>query len=73
MEVLVDEKLNVGCQYMLAVQKASCIPGSIKRSIASRLRKVILPLMRPQLEYYIQEVSPNRRRMWACWSEPRRG
>jgi len=42
--VLVDEKLSMTCQCVLAVQKANCIPGCIPNSVASRLREGILSL-----------------------------
>ena len=42
--VLVDEKLSVTQRYVLAAQKANSILGRIKRSVANRLREVILPL-----------------------------
>ena len=47
----VGERFNMSWQSVLAAQKVSHILGSIKRSVTSRLREVILPfysaLMRP--------------------------
>ncbi|PKU44859.1 hypothetical protein llap_4829 [Limosa lapponica baueri] len=60
--VLVDKKRNMGQKCVLASQKANHILGCIKRSMASRLRNVILrlysTLMRPHLEHCVQLWSP---------------
>jgi len=56
--VLVEEKLNVTQQYVFAAWQANHILGSIKRTMTSRSREVILPvcsaLVRPHLEYCVQ-------------------
>jgi len=64
--VLVDEKLYMSRQGALAPQKANCILGCIKSSVASRLREVTLPLypalVRPHLESCVQLWSPQHKK-----------
>ncbi|PKU48211.1 hypothetical protein llap_1490 [Limosa lapponica baueri] len=59
---MVDERLNMSQQCALAPRKANSILGCTKRSVASRLRDVILflcsVLVRPHLEYYFQLWCP---------------
>ena len=64
--VLVDEKLDMSYQCELTAQKANCIFGCIKNSMASRSREVILPLysvlLRPHLESCVQLWSPQHKK-----------
>jgi len=61
-----NEKVDMSHQCALAAQKANCILGCIKSTMASRSREGILPLcstlVRPHLESCVQLWSPQHKK-----------
>jgi len=75
--VLVDKKLNMTWQCVLAAQNANRILGCIKSSVASTLREVILPLCSAVVRLHLESVSTSGAlstgKTWTCWSGSRGG
>ncbi|PKU49156.1 hypothetical protein llap_598 [Limosa lapponica baueri] len=71
-----DEKLDMSWQCALAAWKSHHILGCIKRSVACRLREVILLLysilVRPHVEYFIQLCSRQHRKDMDLWERVQR-
>ncbi|KAF7249330.1 putative RNA-directed DNA polymerase from transposon BS [Varanus komodoensis] len=66
LRVLVDCRLNMSQQCDAVVKRVNATLGYIVRSVASRLREVLLPLyttlVRPQVEYCVQFWDPHYRK-----------
>lgn len=64
--MLVDARLDMTWPCALAAQKAKCVLGCIKSSVASNLREVILPLRSAPvlLLHQVHQVSSNHFSLW---------
>lgn len=75
--VLVDEKLGMTQQHMLAAQKGQTSPGLQPKECGQQGKGGDSPpcsaLVRPQLESCIQIWGSKIRRTWNCWSKARAG
>lgn len=74
---VVDNKLNMSQWYDLTTKQASRVLSCIGKSVACRLKEVIIPfcsaLVRHMWSTVPSSCLPGTRESWAYWSEYRRG
>jgi len=73
LRVLVGTKLNVSQQWTVAAKVASSILARIRRSVASKLREVILPLCSSLVRHTWRAGSRYVREMWTNRHESSKG